>query len=155
MTHLHLTADRALPSRRSAIRRRRQEGLSYLEVLVATVLVALSLVPALEALQIGILGGGIHESRVSLHYHLASKLEEVLAEPFANLAAEALAAGGNPTSYSDAPGVPNRRLVFLAGYDGDDDDGDGDPFTGADSGLLWLRVEIEATSHALETLASL
>jgi hypothetical protein len=125
------------------------------EVLVATVIVAVSLVPALEALQIGILGADVHESRVTLHYHLAGKLEEVLARPFADLAVEAVAAAGSPTAYSDAAGAPDRRLVYLAGYDGDDADGDGDPFTGADPGLLWVRVEIESTPYVLETLTSL
>ena len=133
---------------------RRRCGLSQLEVLVATFLVAVSLVPALEALQTGVLAGGIHESQTILHHHLAAMLEEVLAQPFADLEAEALAAGGAPTVYSDAVAAPDRRLVFLSGYDGDDADADADPFTGVDPGLLWLRVEIEATAHALASLTS-
>lgn len=133
---------------------KRQLGLSYVEVLVATVLLALALVPALEALQIGVLAGSVHESEATLHAHLVAKLEEVLAEPFVDLELEALAAAGNPTSYSDSTGSSDRRLVFLAGYDGDDADGDGDPFTGPDPGLVWVRVEIEGTAHALETLAT-
>ena len=135
-------------------RERLRGGFSYVEVLLATLLVAMSLVPALEALQTGILGGGVHESQTLLHYHLTSKLEEVLAQPLPDLEAEALASGGAPTSYSDPAGSANRRLVYLSEYDGDDADGDGDPFTGADAGLVWLRVEIEATPHALETLTS-
>ena len=132
-----------------------RSGLSQVEVLVATLLVALALVPALEALQTGILGGAVHESLATRAPHLAGKLEELLAQPFAALKAEALASGGSASSYSDAGGTPDRRLVFLSGYDADDADGDGDPTTGADSGLLWVRVEIEATSHVLETLTTL
>ncbi len=141
-----------LATRGSADRPR--SGLSQLEVLVATLLVAMSLVPALEALQTGVMAGGIHESQTTSHYHLAAMLEEVLAQPFADLEAEALAAAGAPTAYSVAVAAPDRRLVFLSGYDGDDADADGDPFTGVDPGLLWVRVEIEATEHALETLTS-
>ena len=51
-------------------------------------------------------------------------------------------------------GDASRRLVYVAGYDGDDADGDGDPFTGADDGLLWVEVEIENTSVAVACLTS-
>ena len=44
--------------------------------------------------------------------------------------------------------------MFLARYDGDDADSDGDPFTGGDEGLLWVKVEIEGTAHVIETLVS-
>jgi hypothetical protein len=132
---------------------RRLAAFSYVEVLVATALVALALVPALEALEIGITGSGIHESELTRHYHLVAKLEEVLARPFAELEAEEQAAGGAHTSYSDASG-PDRRLVYLSGHDGDDADGDGDTSTGMDPGLLRVRVEIEATAHVLETLTT-
>ncbi len=127
---------------------RRQSGISYLEVLVATLVVALTLVPALEALEVGVRGSGIYEQEARLHLHAFAKLEEVLAEPFSALALESAAAGGGPTSYSDAAGSPDRRLVFLSGYDADGSPGD-------DPGILHVRVEVEATSHVLETLTSL
>ena len=57
-----------------------------------------------------------------------------------------------PEPFSDAVGTESRRLVFLARYDGDDADGDNDPFTGTDAGLLWLRVTIENGPRALETV---
>jgi hypothetical protein len=79
-------------------------------------------------------------------------MEEVLARSFAELAAEEVAAGGAPSAYSDGAGAPDRRLVLLSRYDGDNADGDDDPFTGKDAGLLWVRVEIEGTDHVLETL---
>lgn len=132
----------------------RQAGLSYVEVLVATVLVAVSIAPALTALNTGLSASATHESHVADHYHLTAKIEEVLAQPFGDLDAAASAAGDPsvPTSYSDPAGADRRRLVFLSRYDGDNADGDDDPFTGADEGLLWLRVEIEETAHAFETL---
>ena len=135
---------------------RHEHGFSYVEVLVATALLAVGLVPALEALQQGVAGGEIHATLTSDHYHLTAKMEEALAQPFAALEAAATAAGGPtvPTTYSDAAGEADRRLVYLAGYDGDDADGDGDPFTGADEGLLWVKVEIEDTGAAVACLTS-
>ncbi len=134
--------------------RRRESGFSYAEVLVATLLLAVSLVPALEALQTGILASSIDESLTRLHYHLTSKMEEVLAESFPALEAAEAAAGGAPTSYSDAVASPDRRLVFLSPYDGDNADADDDPSTGTDDGLLLVRVEIEASAHAVESLTA-
>ncbi len=129
------------------LQRRRRAGFSYVEVLLATALLALALVPALEALEIGVRGGGVHEAEVGRHYRALGAMEEVLAQPFADLQAEAIAAAGAPTTYSDPPGTPDRRLVYLSGYDADGDSVD-------DPGLLRVRVEIEATAHVLETLTT-
>ena len=136
--------------------RARESGFSYIEVLVATVILAIALVPAMAALQTGLAGAAVHESHVVQHYRMLGKLEEVLAEPFGTLDTEALAVGSPSvaTSYSDILGSENRRVVFLARYDGDDADSDGDPFTGGDEGLLWVKVEIEGTAHVTETLVS-
>ena len=128
---------------------RRQTGLSYVEVLVATVLVAAALVPMIDALGPGVQGARLHPLA------LAGKLERVLAEPFADLDAAAAAAGapGNPSGYSDlAAAVPHR--VYLWRYDVDDADGDGDVFTGGEPDLLWARVETADGSRGLETLVS-
>lgn len=139
---------------RSEPRRGGSSGFSYTEVLVASLLLAVSLVPALEALQTATLGSGIHASRVVAHRLLTAKMEEVLAERFASLEAAEVAAGGAPTAYSDPVASPDRRLVYLSRYDGDNADADGDFFTGTDDGLLWVRVEIEGTSLALESLTT-
>ena len=133
-------------------------GFSYVEVLVAIVLIAVTLVPAMEALQPGIAGSGIHEIIAEDHYQLAGKLEQVLVEPFGQLNSAAKAAGSRttPTSYQDvftyADGRQITRNVFLARYDGDNADTDNDPFTGTDDGLLWVRVAIAGTGIALESL---
>jgi type II secretory pathway pseudopilin PulG len=126
-------------------------GFSYVEVLVAVGLLALCVVPTMEALQTGVLGAAVHQSETADHYAVAGRLEEVLAEPFASLDAAATAAGGptNPSSYSASP-----LLVYLARYDGDNADGDGNPFTGGDDGLLWVRVAVENGGAALETLTT-
>ena len=134
--------------------RGRPDGFAYAEVIVATLLLAIALVPALEALQLSVLGVAVHESRTVLHRHLTSRMEEVLAEPFAALEAAEIAAGGAPSSYSDPVASADRRLVTLSRYDGDNADADGDPFTGTDEDLLWIRAEIENSPHVVESLTA-
>ncbi len=134
--------------------RKDRGGFSYVEVLVATVILTLSLVPALDALQTGIIGSRVGASLTQVHVRLRSKMEAVLAKPFTTLQSAEAAAAGGPSTYSDAIGSPGRRLVFLSRYDGDDADADGDPTTGTDVGLLKVRVELEATPHMLETLVA-
>lgn len=137
-------------------RRTGEAGFSYVEVLVAVALIALAMVPAIEGLSTGTLGAGIHQSMTEADFLMASLFEETLAQPFWALDAEAVAVGDPnvATAYSDAPGSEHRRLVYLARYDGDDADGDGDRFTGGDLGLLWVRVALENTDRALETLTT-
>ena len=135
-------------------------GFSYVEVLVATVLIAVVLVPAMDSLVPAVTGSGIHETYTEDRYQLIALFEEVLAEPLTDLDAAATAAG-NPdtaTSYSDiftyGNGRQITRNVFLSRYDGDNADSDNDPFTGIDEGLLWVRVEIANTTLSIESLSS-
>lgn len=135
----------------------RMAGVTLVEVLLAMLLISIALVPAMEALRPAIQGAGRHAPETQLHYHLTAKLEEVLAEPFSRLENEALRLA-DPTLeslYSDATTAADRRLVFLARYDADNADGDDDFFTGTDAGLVWVRVEIDGTQLALESLTSL
>lgn len=146
-----------------------QSGLTYIEVMIAAALIAIALVPAMDALYTGIRGSQVFESTSSQHYAVLGKMEEVLAEPFSILTAEAGAAGNNktPSSYSDLAGIDDRRLVFIARYDADNADGDGDVFTVPDPnldgdndpftgyvGLLWVRVEVEGSVVSLESLSA-
>ncbi len=139
---------------------RNMAGLSYVEVLVATLLIVTALVPAMEALQPGIAGAGIHKALTEDHYQLVGRLEAVLAEPIADLDDAATAAGDPtvPTSYSDvfsySDGRQITRNVYLSRYDADNADGDDDPFTGTDPDLLWVRVEIAGSAVSIEALAS-
>lgn len=135
-------------------------GFSYVEVLVATVLIAVTLVPAIEAFSSGINSTGYTESLVEDRYQLTAKLEEVLADSFADIDTAATVAG-SPTidsSYRDIVTYPDGRQitrnVFLSRYDGDNADADNDPFTGIDAGLIWIRVEIDGTSLNFESLIS-
>ncbi len=128
-----------------------QSGLSYIEVLIATILVAVSLVPAVEALRGGIFGAGLHQDAAVDHYQLKAKMEEVLAEPYALLDAAALAAATEktPTSYSDPSGSSKRRLVLLSRYDPSTQG-----FTTFDTGVLWVHVRFESQPGELETLTA-
>ena len=136
--------------------RPRQSGLTLVEVLVAVSLVAIVIVPALLALRTSVVGSTVNSDVTNVQYRLTSGLERVLAESFATLESAALAAGGpsNPSELSESPGIPGRLLVYVAFYDGDDADNDGDGFTGTDADVLWIRVESEGTVHALETITA-
>lgn len=135
-------------------------GFSYIEVLIAVSLIAITLVPAMEALIPGITGSAVHETYAEDYYQLTARFEDVLAEPLVDLDAAATAVG-NPataTSYSDVFTYNNgreiTRNVFLSRYDGDNADSDNNPFTGTDAGLLWIRVEIANTGLSMESLIS-
>lgn len=131
-----------------------QSGLTLVEVLITMVLLTVLLVPAMRALQTGVTGAEVHANLAADQFRLTSRMEELLAEPFAQLETAATAAGGPgvETSYSEAAGPPGRLIVYLSLYDGDNADADGDPFTGTDSGLLWIRIEAEDTVHHLQTI---
>ena len=134
----------------------RQSGISYIEVLIAVALIAISLTPMMDAIRTATISASVHEDAAVQHLHLIAMLEDVLAEPFASLNVAATAAGSESasSSYSDLSGSTNRRLVFLSLYDSDNADTDNNPFTGTDQDLMWVRVEIEGTVQAIETLVS-
>ncbi len=128
-----------------------RDGFSYVEILVAMVLIAVCLVPALDALQPALFGMREQEVYTIDRLALSSKMEEVLSEPFASLDAAAVSSGSYsvPTGYSQGETTTDGRSitlqVYLAQHDGD---GDGTP----DPDLLKVKVEIDGTSQRLETL---
>jgi hypothetical protein len=136
----------------------RQTGISYIEVLIAVLLIAVSLIPMMDAMRGAAESSGSHEDAAVRHAHLLAKMEIVLAEPYSSLENAAIAAGMGgdswyaPSTYSDPSGAGSRRLVFLSLYDGDNADSDANPFTGVDGDLMWVRTEIEGTPVAVETL---
>jgi hypothetical protein len=129
-----------------------QSGFSYFEVIIAALVLTMALIPALDALQVGLVGSSVQESYVVEHYRLAGAMEDILAQPFSALETDALAVGDPqvPTSYSDPVATPQRRLVYLSAYDPDA----ADPFVDDATGLVWVRVEIENTPHAVESLTT-
>jgi hypothetical protein len=136
----------------------RQSGISYIEVLIAALLIVISLIPMMDAMRGAAASSGFHEDAAVRHAHLLAKMEIVLAEPYSSLENAAIAAGqggdswSSPSSYSDPPGADSRRLVFLSLYDGDNADSDNNPFTGVDGDLMWVRTEIAGTPVVVETL---
>ncbi len=130
-----------------------QQGFSYIEALIATFIIGLSLVPAIEALQSGSQGAAINTQQNIDRPLLASKMEQLLASDYSQLA-DAAVDPTTPSSLSDtvvsSDGRSLQRQVYLAFYDGET----GDLFAGAETGLLWLRVELAGTAQALETLVS-
>lgn len=139
---------------------RRMGGFTYIEVIVATALLAVSLLPALESLSVGVKGSAIHETVTVDNYFLSARMETLLAEPYGDLDIEALAVNNpaTPTAYSDtvitADGRTLVRQVYLSRYDADNADSDNDFFTGTDAGLLWIRVELAGTALGLESLTN-
>ena len=135
-------------------------GFSYLEVLIATALIAISLVPALEALSMGGRGHDLQTVYTEDHYYLVAKLDEVLVEPFSRLDEEASATDNHAiaTTYSDSVTLSDGRVlsrhVFLSRYDGDYADGNNNVFDGVDDGLIWIRVEIDESGLDMERLTS-
>jgi voltage-gated potassium channel Kch len=131
------------------------QGMLYAEVLVAVAILALALVPATNALYAGLRSSEHFADAADAHFAMLGRMDELRAEPFGALDAAAAAVGskGLPTSYSD-PSGPNRKLVYLSRYDADNADKDNDPFTGVEADVLWLRVTIEGTDRALETLVT-
>ena len=139
-----------------ANRKNREQGFTYVEVIVAVILMSLALIPALNAIKQSTAVSKGQQSLIANTYAVFSKMEYILAQPYESLSQAAIAAGGatNPSSYSDPVATPGRRLVFLALYDGDNADGDNQPLTGGDPGLLWVKVELEGEDMAMESLAS-
>ena len=126
-----------------------------MEVLLAVAILALALVPATNALYAGLRSTEHYVDATEMHFALLERMDTLRAEPFGALDAAAQAAGKEtvPTSYSDVSG-PNQKLVYLSRYDADNADKDNDPFTGVEIDVLWLRVAIQGTDRALETLVT-
>ncbi len=136
---------------------RRQVGLSYVEVLVASAIIAVSLLPAMEALNASMNSSQLSAALQKQNFLLLDKYEEVLAQSFDVLDAEAesLVSETTPSAaFSDPAGVPNRRLVYLQRYDADNADNDNDPFTGGDPGLCWVRIVVSDSNLSRSVLVS-
>ncbi len=144
---------------RSLSNRLRPRGFSYVEILLSVVLLAVLLVPALQALQTGI-AGGQNPSLAARQLALRGKMEQVLAKPFADLYAKTYPPppappGSNPTSADgslsdpDTVSAPDRRKVMLYRYDASTNA----PST-SDTGLVFVSVyyDAEGSANGLNTL---
>lgn len=130
-----------------------QQGIAYVELLIATVLIATALVPMMNALQAGLQGSALFQKNTEFHHVLSGTVEKVLAEPFANLDAAATAAGAytTATTYSDLV-APIPFKVYLWRYDIDNADNDNDEYTGGEEDLIWVRVALVDNGQSIETL---
>ena len=131
---------------------RYERGFAYLEVIVAIILIAVALIPALDALQSGVQASSALAEGNSVALHLQEKMQIVIAEPLESLqrAVPASNPATTPSAYSDASGSANRRLVYLANFDGATN-----AVTASASGLVWVKVTLEGGSQELQTLTSL
>jgi len=84
----------------------RQAGVSYIEVLIATALIAISLVPMTNAVRDAIGASAAHEDTAIQQLHMLAKLEYVLAQAFSTLETAATEAGSAsvPARHSDLEG---------------------------------------------------
>ena len=129
-----------------------QNAFTYVEVVLSVALLAVLLVPALQALQTGISGGATPTLAASAPT-LRAKMEEVLAIPFGDLYAETYLPGGNTTAinatYSDAAAAVNRRVVVLYRYNAT-----AKALSASDTGLLYISVyyESDGSASAFNTL---
>ena len=128
-----------------------QRGFSYIEVLLSMVLLAVLLVPALEALQTGV-AGNQGAAITARQLALRDKMERVAARPFYDLYAMTYQPGGNSTALnatlSDPAGTPDRRNVAIYRYDAA-----AAALTNNDTGVIRVSVYYEnQPGMALNTL---
>lgn len=129
-----------------------QRGFSYAEVLLSVILLAILLVPAMQALNSAIAGGSSNVAARQLN--LRNKMEEVLSKPYNVLYGVTSVSGGNTTtsistSLSDASGTTGRRAVTIYRYDSTSN-----ALSATDTGVLYVSVyyEAEGRTNALNTL---
>lgn len=129
-----------------------QRGFSYAEVLLSCILLAILLVPAMQAVNAAISGGSSNIAARQLA--LRSEMEEVLSKPFGELYAETYLSGGNTTTsvstkFSDAAGAVDRHVVVLYRFDAATN-----ALSANNTGLLYVSVysEAEGSANALNTL---
>jgi len=150
-------SDAAMAPARSL--RRHQLGLSYIEVLIAVVIIAVCLAPATDALRDGVRSAGAQLAYTKNQQRLKSCFEVVLAKGFATLDTAAQANLGIPAAPVPAisldpscandpdPLHPDPLLMILYRYNGS-------AKTDEDTGLLWIKVAIEGSNLQLDTLKS-
>jgi hypothetical protein len=130
----------------------RQHGFSYAEVLLSVLLLAILLVPAVQALNTAVAGS--NNKLAARQFALRSKLEEVASNPYGELYAVTSLSGGNTvtsvsTTLSDGAGAADRRVVVLYRYDAVTN-----ALSSSDTGLLYVSAyyEAEGSANALNTL---
>jgi hypothetical protein len=132
----------------------RQRGAAYLEIMVALMILAVCLSPALDALTGGLATAPAVAATSRDFACVAAQIEKVLAEPYASLLQGAVSAGTKtvpvPAYSVGADAACPARNTFLARYS---PDSAADPFVSQDSGLLFVRVAVVDGTASLTSLA--
>lgn len=131
---------------------RPQRGLSYLEVLIAISIIAVSVIPVGTALKHSLDVDAHSRDVTERHFLMLKKMEEVLSYSYLELSQDASASLS--TRFSDDASADPRRLVYVMEADGDNADADNRLDTGADTELLLIRTEYADGTHRLEALRS-
>ena len=137
-------------------------GFAYVEVLIATALIAVVLPAALSAARSAAANSSLANIFSEQHEARMRRLAQLKITPYADLlrAAELSGSPNAASLYSDSAGTPNRVVVRISVFDADSDpfvvpdnnfDGDGNLYSGY-QGLLWLEVATENTPDSLTTL---
>lgn len=130
--------------------RGQQQGLTYLEVLLAMLLVAAIAVP---------LGDALYNSTVATEVTLAARnqltevrgeFETALARSYSDLLTQARTAPGGARSVTTAGGHTVVIEVLL--YDIDNADADNNTQTGTDDDILLVRASVPGSVVELQTL---
>jgi type II secretory pathway pseudopilin PulG len=121
----------------------RAEGFSYIEVLLAMILLAVCLVPAMDAVRNASAAPQVSLNGAAALACLKARMEEVAAEPYQNLLESYLSARPSYSLAKDVP-CPFQRDVFISPYDPDGSP----PFRSADTGLLYVSVSTPASDWA-------
>ena len=144
-------------------------GFSYTEVLIATALISISLVPALNALNGNTLLFNQLKNSSDFHNQRVSYMETILSMPYRELYRHAadINSRSNKSNLSD----PIQQLSVYIGFhdldniDTDDDtetidddnlDGDSNPFTNNTTPIntLWIKVVLDNDPEELITLVT-
>lgn len=135
----------------------RTKGYTYLEVLVALLVFAIALVPAMEAMQSSL--GGIRQSGaatttrdVSDEQAAINKMERLLALDTATLSASPSGVSTAHGTLSDASTTVPRCLVYTSWYK-PEEALEADRFVSVStSKLLWVKVAVEGGGASAVTL---
>lgn len=131
----------------NTVLRRRQGGLSYIEILITVLVVALLAGPAAEALRIALRTSDAVVQERRWRLEVRGALENALALEYDALAGRT----GVEATLDTADG--ERIAWTVARYDIDNADGDNNQDTGADDGVRLVSAWLVGTSIRYETLA--
>ena len=126
-------------------------GFSYVEVLVALVLLAIGIVPATDAVRYSLAAPQMAQAAIQSLQCVKNHMEKILAEPYQNLANAAGLITAASTVYSlPADAQCAARNVYLSFYTPGPTAG----FVAINSGLLYVTVATPGTALTLSTLVA-